>query len=48
MPTIPTNVIHTCNVGFHVDYSSTENIMGLGPKISSYKPKVEAHDTLNE
>ena len=30
-PTIPTNIIHACHVGFHVDFASIENIIGYGP-----------------
>ena len=41
------NIVHTCHVRFHVDFSSTENVMGCGSKLPSCKPKVGAHDTLN-
>jgi hypothetical protein len=32
-PTIPTNIIHTCHVAFHVDFSSIKDVMGCGPKL---------------
>ena len=36
-PTIPTNFIHTCHVGFHVHFSSIENVMGYNKK-KNYPP----------
>ena len=38
-PTIMASIVHTCRVGFHVDFSSTKNVMGCGPKLPSCKPK---------
>ena len=43
-------MIHTCHVGFHVDFSSTEDIMNRGPKLPLCKPKQQGGggDTLNQ
>ena len=48
LPTITTNIIHTCRVGFHVAFSSTVDVMGYGPKLPSCQPKREVCDTLNQ
>ena len=29
---IPANIIHTCHVGFHVEFSFIEYVRGCGPK----------------
>ena len=47
-PTISTNIIHTCHMGFHVDFSSTRNVMDYNPKLPSRKPKVRACDTCKD
>ena len=47
-PTISVNIINTCHVGFHVDISSTENVIDCNPKSPSCEPKVGASDTLAE
>ena len=47
-PTIPANIIHTCHMGFHVDFSSSEIVMGCGPKLLSCKAKVGTHDPLKQ
>ena len=33
------NVIQTCQVGIHVEFSSTQDVMNYGPKLPSCKPK---------
>ena len=48
IPKIPTNIIHTCHVGFHLDFSYTEVVVGCGPKLPLCKPKAEVCDTLNQ
>ena len=48
IPYNPNHIFHTCHVEFHVNFSSTENVMECDPKLPSCKPKVEAHDTLNQ
>lgn len=35
-------------MGFHVDFSSTEIVMGCGPKLLSYKAKAGTRDTLKQ
>ena len=45
---IPPNITHTCDVGYHVDFSTNEAIMGCGPTLSSCKPKAGVHDTLTQ
>ena len=47
-PTIPANIIHICHVGFHVDFSSSENVMRCGPKPPSCKSKADGRVTLNQ
>ena len=42
------NIIHTCHVEFHVDFSSTRDVMGCGPKLPSCKPKLGAHNTVDQ
>ena len=42
------NNIHTCHVGFHVDFKVTEDVLGCDPKLPSSKPKVGAGDTLHQ
>ena len=46
-PTILANIIHTCHVGFHVDFPYTKNVMGYGSKPFLCKLKAGACDTLN-
>ena len=46
-PTIPNNIIHTCHVGFHIEFLFIENSMGCSPKFSSCKPQAMTIDTLN-
>lgn len=38
----------TCQVGFHVDFSSTANVVGCSPKLPSCKPKARVRGTLNQ
>jgi hypothetical protein len=45
---IPANTIHTCHMGFHVDFSSIEIVMGCGPKLLSCKAKVGTRDPLKQ
>ena len=33
---------------FQIDFSSTQNVMDCSPKLPSCKPKVKAHDTLDD
>ena len=40
------NIVHTCQVGFHVDLSSTKNVMSYGPKVLLCNPQAGARDTL--
>ena len=47
LPTIPTHIVHTCHVGFHVDSSSTEVVMGSASKVLSCKPTTGVHVTLS-
>ena len=42
------NIIYTCHVGFHVDFSSTKDVMSCSSKLASCKPKVGARETLNQ
>ena len=42
------NIIHTCPVIFYAKFSFTKNVMGCSPKLSLCKPKVVAHETLNQ
>lgn len=44
----PSHIMHTCHVGFHVDFSFTENVVGCNSKLPSCNPKARAHDTLNQ
>ena len=43
-PSIPANIIHTCHVGFHVDFSSIETIVSCSSNLPSCKPKMWPHE----
>ena len=47
LPIITASIVHTYRMGFHVDFSSAEDVMGCGPNLPSCNPKVGADDTLN-
>lgn len=47
-PTFPANIIHTCHVEFHVDLSSSEDVVGCGQTYPSCKPETGARATLNQ
>lgn len=47
-PTTPTNIIHTCHVGIHVDFSSIDYVISCSPKLPSCKLKDGAHESLNQ
>lgn len=48
LPMIPANIIHTCHVGSQVVFSSSEDVLGCSPKLSSCEPKAGGNDILTQ